>query len=419
MSCGVNIPLSDIATAIINDFGATIASEVIKYIDLDGANLKNPVLTGTLTADNTIVQGLCEYLQGCIDASVEEKLGCDNDDHVVSFSLTEDKLLLKLKHGSEFYVSKAELMEWFGSQNGVTGGSVVDTPTGKIIRLTTTNGGNIDIDVSSLGAVKTVKGVNLRNDGNKAFLDILLTDGTTLTADVSTLAVQKPVIVNARVDGNKLVLTRDDQSTVEVTLPANNAPSATPVDKNTKLVKAEIVGNRLKLTNDDESFVEVDLPQSGGQGQPTGGVNNIKDFRLAGNELILELTDGTIHRISLDGVVGTTTTPTADMCKLTLRNITSYRSYAIDDGLGKNVTLRLTEAGSRFSVSKPSDDFIGTSITIRDAFPTQSPPLKYNVFIARDVRLSPNVNFNTIDRREGMTFTLVYVGDGVYDVYGG
>ncbi len=68
MSCGVNIPLSSVVEAIINDYADVFVGEILKRVSLDKSTIANGTLTdvtirGGLTLDDTAKGALCSALQ--------------------------------------------------------------------------------------------------------------------------------------------------------------------------------------------------------------------------------------------------------------------------------------------------------------------------------------------------------------------
>ena len=90
MSCGVNIPLSSVVEAIVNDYADVFVGEILKRVSLDNSTINNGTLTdvtirGGLTLDDTTKGELCSALQDCIATKIQDELGCERDNHVVDF----------------------------------------------------------------------------------------------------------------------------------------------------------------------------------------------------------------------------------------------------------------------------------------------------------------------------------------------
>lgn len=175
MSCPVTIPLDDIVEAIVDTYGSTLTDFVKNELDLSkyvltqdgvakGLTLKDGVilddtvkaslvntlsseilrsiqptqptqstvsaLTGALSIDDAAKSSLCDALSSCISAKVQEELGCDRDNHVISYAIdrVNDKLTIGMAFGEQYSVSRAELVSWLDIQptiiSGGDGGTV-------------------------------------------------------------------------------------------------------------------------------------------------------------------------------------------------------------------------------------------------------------------------------------------------------
>ena len=152
--CGVNIPLDDIVEAIIDNYGDAFALEIIKRLDAR----------------------------------------CDRDNHVTKFYIDKEKdhLVVELKFGERYYVSRAELEDWLKiAAGGIKSGVLIlqaTTPT-QVIRVTNKDGSIVDIDVSALvpsNSPYIVSGVFVeRNSGY--WLDFTSSDGTKVEVDMTAI----------------------------------------------------------------------------------------------------------------------------------------------------------------------------------------------------------------------------------------
>lgn len=187
MSCPVTIPLDDIVEAIVDTYGSTLTDFVKNELDLSkyvltqdgvakGLTLKDGVilddavksslvntlsseilrdiqstikeqisqlskpsqptqstvsaLTGALSIDDDAKSSLCDALSSCISAKILEELGCDRDNHVISYAIDKvnDKLTIGMAFGEQYSVSRAELVSWLDIQptiiSGGDGGTV-------------------------------------------------------------------------------------------------------------------------------------------------------------------------------------------------------------------------------------------------------------------------------------------------------
>lgn len=161
MSCGVNIPLSSVVEAMLNEYGEAISKNIADII-----NERNSL--------------------------------CDNDNYVTDFSIDKanDRLTITMKFGEKHHISKAELKEWIGAiTDGVftdtypTGGKVVN---GSTLRLQLNNGSNVDIDASGLipkNSPYVVSGVFVQRDGGY-WLDFTRNDNTKINVDMTDIINQ-------------------------------------------------------------------------------------------------------------------------------------------------------------------------------------------------------------------------------------
>lgn len=476
MSCGINIPLSSVVEAIINEYSDALVSEILKHIDLTDATLDNITLKGGLTVDEATKAAMCSILQDCIAAKIQEELGCERDNHVTKFYIDKvnDHLVIELKFGEKFYVSKDEIINWLNIKDlfinnltfsgttltahrndgttfsvdlksligGVTSGSV----NNYVLTLVNRDGTTVDIQLPT-NTLPTTGENSPNNDkflvsgvadssNNKHYIKLFLNDGSVVSVDITRfIKEQIPAFTTANISGNTLVLHRTDGTREALILPdtdvkvtnfringntlilensdstnfsVNLPTTVSGVDTNTKLVNARIDNNTLVLENDDGSSVRVDLPTS----TSTADTNTkLINARLDGNTLILENDDGSEVTVDLAKFVDVVSDT---ICKSSI--VTPEQTYTVDtSNLGKNITVRLPSTFTELILTSPSDDYIGASITIRDIVNSDTP----FIVTLQGVTLSPPVDFSKIKRAEGRTFTFMYVGNNVYDVYGG
>jgi len=231
MSCGVNIPLSSVVEAIVNDYADVFVGEILKRLSLDNSTINNGTFTdatirGGLTLDDTAKGALCSALQDCIATKIQDELGCERDNHVTKFYIDKEKdhLVIELKFGERYYVSRAELEDWLkiaagGIQSGVL--IIQDTNPTQIIRVTNKDGSMVDIDVSALKDIKVERGEIV----NGQIIRLHRSDGEQIDIDASTLVpTSSPFIVSgvfvSRDGGYWLDFTRNDNTKVNVDMTA-------------------------------------------------------------------------------------------------------------------------------------------------------------------------------------------------------
>ena len=64
MSCGVNIPLSSVVEAIVNDYADVFVGEILKRVSLDNSKISNATINGALlngkiTLDQDALASFC------------------------------------------------------------------------------------------------------------------------------------------------------------------------------------------------------------------------------------------------------------------------------------------------------------------------------------------------------------------------
>lgn len=347
MSCGVNIPLSSVVEAIVNDYADVFVGEILKRVSLNNSTINNGTLTdvtirGGLTLDDTTKGTLCSILQDCIAAKIQEELGCERDNHVTKFYIDKEKdhLVIELKFGERYYVSRAELEDWLkiaagGIQSGVL--IIQDTDPTQIIRVTNKDGSTVDIDVSALKDIKIERGEIV----NGQIIRLHRSDGKQIDIDASTLVPNSPYIV-----------------------------SGVFVERNG--------GYWLDFTRNDGTHVNVDM---------TDIINKII-------QTVFDMVMRMGYRINTQ----------ADDYTLTG-----------DDFNGRTIVRADKDGDQTITIPKPtSEDFVGKAIIVRKTNGIAGTFV--NLVAGSDVSLLPEDA--TPVRRVGSSVTLVYVGNGVYDVFG-
>lgn len=199
MSCGVNIPLSSVVEAIVNDYADVFVGEILKRVSLNNSTINNGTLTdvtirGGLTLDNAAKGALCTALQDCIAAKIQSELGCERDNYVTDFVIDKvnDRITITMKFGEKHHISKSELKEWIGAigdkdtNTYPTHGEVVNNTT---VRIHLNTGGYVDIDASTLVPKNSpfiVSGVFVSRDGGY-WLDFTRNDNTKVKVDMTTV----------------------------------------------------------------------------------------------------------------------------------------------------------------------------------------------------------------------------------------
>ena len=349
--CGVNIPLDDLVEVIIDNYGDAFAAEIIKRLDLaqyvkvNGGTANDLTLRQSLTVDEAVKSDLCSILQDCIATKIQEELGCERDNHVTKFYIDKEKdhLVIELKFGERYYVSRAELEDWLkiaagGIQSGVL--IIQDAAPTQIIRVTNKDRSTVDIDVSALKDQNTfVRSGSVVGTQ----LNLVRTDGQTVSIDLSSLSVGKdsPFIVSG------VFVSRDG-------------------------------GYWLDFTRNDNTKVNVDM---------TDIINKII-------QTVFDMVMRMGYHINTQ----------ADDYTLTG-----------DDFNGRTI-VRANKAGDQtITIPKPSsEDFVGKAIIIRKTNGIAGTFVTLKA--GSDVSLLPEDA--TPVRRVGSSVTLVYVGNGVYDVFG-
>ena len=265
MSCPVTIPLDDIAEAIVDTYGDTFSEEIIKRLNLsqytkaDGGIISDLTLRNSLTVDEAVKGDLCSILQDCISAKIQEELGCDRDNHVTKFYIDKEKdhLVIELKFGERYYVSRSELENWLkiaagGIQSGVL--IIKDTDPTQVIRVTNKDGSTADIDVSDLKDIRVERGEVVGD----SIIRLHRSDGKQIDIDASTLVTaggsDSPYIVSGvfveRDDGYWLDFTRNDGTHVYVDM----------TDIINKIIQTTSgVGYRITTQSEDYTLVGEDF----------------------------------------------------------------------------------------------------------------------------------------------------------------
>ena len=379
--CGVNIPLDDLVKAIIANYADTFVDEITKrlklsqYVTVDNGEANDLTLRSSLTVDEDVKRDLCSILQDCIANKIQEELGCERDNYVTAFYIDKEKdqLIINLKFGERYYVSRSEIEDWLKiAAGGIQSGTLLiqTTDPTQVIRITNKDGTIVDIDVSSLKDIHVNRGEIV--NGNTIRLH--RTDGTTVDIDISSL---KDIHVNRGeiVNGDTIRLHRTDGEYVDI-----NASGLVP---NSPYIVSGVFVERnngywIDFTRNDKTEVNVDM---------TDIINKIA-------------------QTVFDKVM-----------KLGYSINTQVDDYTLtaDDFNGRTIIRAGKDGDQTITIPKPpSEDFIGKAITIRKTAGAAGT----FVTLATGAGVSISPDDVTPVRRVGSSVTLVYVGDGAYDVFG-
>ena len=385
--CGVNIPLDDLVEAIIDNYGDAFAAEIIKRLDLaqyvkvNGGMANDLTLRQSLTVDEAVKSDLCSILQDCIATKIQEELGCERDNHVTKFYIDKgkDHLVIELKFGERYYVSRAELEDWLkiaagGIQSGVL--IIQDAAPTQIIRVTNKDSSIVDIDVSAL-------------------------------KDQNTFVRSGSVV------GTQLNLVRTDGQTVSIDMSGFST-----ADNDTFVTGGSLTGHTLTLTLNNGGQVDIDLSDlSVGKDSPFI-VSGVFVERNGGYWLDFTRNDNTKVNVDMTDIINKIIQTVFDMVmRMGYRINTQADNYTLtgDDFNGRTI-VRANKAGDQtITIPKPSsEDFVGKAIIIRKT--NGDVGTFVNLVAGSGVSLLPEDA--TPVRRVGSSVTLVYVGNGVYDVFG-
>ena len=383
MSCGVNIPLSSVVEAIVNDYADVFVGEILKRVSLDNSTINNGTLTdvtirGGLTLDDTAKGELCSALQDCIATKIQDELGCERDNHVVDFVIDKanDRITISLKFGEKFHISRAELAAWIGGNSGgiKSGTLIIDSDT-QTIRVTNNDNSTVDIDVSALKDQNTfVRSGSVVGTQ----LNLVRTDGQTVSIDMSgfSTADNDTLVTGGSLTGHTLTLTLSNGGQVEIDL------SSLSVGKDSPFIVSGVFVSRdggywLDFTRNDDTKVNVDM---------TAIINEL---------------------------VNTLRTQILGM-GYTLKTEDNHYTTQAEDFNGFTIIRANRNGDQTITVTKPHDSFIGKALIVRK---TNGDVGTFVTLKAGDgVTISPADS--TPLRRVGSSATLVYTGGGNWDVFG-
>lgn len=256
--CGINIPIDDVAKALINEHGGDIVEAVLKKIDLsayvrnDNGVAKDLSLRNSLTIDEAVKRDLCAALQECIAEKIRDLLGCERDNYVTKFYIDKqtDHLVIELKFGERYYISRAEFEGWVKLVSGgiKTGKLDKDGNNRQVITITNNDGSEVKIDVTELSDIHVVSGEVLDN----SIIRLALSDKSHVDISAATLVPKNsPYIVSGvfveRDDNYWLDFKRNDGTTVNVAM-------TDIVDDISKTVFSAVMDNGYRINTQADDY---------------------------------------------------------------------------------------------------------------------------------------------------------------------
>ena len=382
MSCGVNIPLSSVVEAIVNDYADVFVGEILKRVSLHNSTINNGTFTdatirGGLTLDDTAKGALCSALQDCIATKIQDELGCERDNHVTDFALTDKHLVITLKFGEVFRISKQELADFIGNitnnSGGITGGTLTNDTT---ITVDNKDGSTATIDISGLD-LGGITGGTLTNDTT---ITVDNKDGSTATIDISGLDL-----------GDK--------------------------DTNTYPTHGEVVNNTtVRIHLNTGGYIDIDASTLVPKSNPFI-VSGVFVSRDGGYWLDFTRNDNTKVNVDMTAIinelVNTVRTQILGM-GYTLKTENNHYTTQAEDFNGFTIIRANHNGDQTITLTKPDDSFIGKALIVR----------KTNGGVGTFVTLKAGggVTISPADstplRRVGSSATLVYTGGGNWDVFG-
>ena len=383
MSCGVNIPLSSVVEAIVNDYADVFVGEILKRVSLDNSTINNGTLTdvtirGGLTLDDTAKGELCSALQDCIATKIQDELGCERDNHVVDFVIDKanDRITISLKFGEKFHISRAELAAWIGGNSG------------------------------------GIKSGTLIIDGDTQTIRVTNNDNSTVDIDVSALKDQNTFVRSGSVVGTQLNLVRTDGQTVSIDMSGFST-----ADNDTLVTGGSLTGHTLKLNLSNGGSVDIDLSGlSVGKDSPFI-VSGVFVSRGGGYWLDFTRNDNTKVNVDMTAIinelVNTLRTQILGM-GYTLKTEDNHYTTQAEDFNGFTIIRANRNGDQTITVTKPDDSFIGKALIVRKT--NGDVGTFVTLKAGDDVTISPADS--TPLRRVGSSATLVYTGEGNWDVFG-
>lgn len=305
-----------------------------------------------------------------------------------------------------------------------------DTVTKYILNLVTNTNTKVPVDISKIlsdainGILNKLDYSRQIKSGDDAIREMVREAVTRLNL--------KDTSLNTAIDNNKITGATYSNGIVTIKTNVKDFPvDISGVNSADKYVHSGTIvdGNKLKLVFNDGSNIEIDM-------KPIITANTIITFksgRLQDKNLVFTLSDDT--ELAVD--ISTLFKDIQDKVEDTLRNEVKNEvvQYAINEILNVGYTInsqaedyttqesdfnaktiiRGTKDGDQtITITKPSDNYVGKTITIRKAAGGTSTSLT----LATDTGVTILPADISPLRRIGNTVTLVYTGSGVWDAYG-
>ena len=396
MSCETRIDLKSIVEAIIDGYGDQFADEIIKrlnlsqYVKVNKGEAIDLTLRGSLTVDEAVKGDLCSILTDCINTKISDKLKVVTDNFVQEFSIdnTHDLLVIRMKGGEEYSVSKEELQKWLGVGTstggtvvggGIKSGTLVITETvpptdtteevkgSQVIKVVNKDDTTVDIDVTALQGSHVQTGTLT----DKNTITLTQKVGGNVVIDITALH-NGEITSGSLVDGKTLRLVKIDGSTVDVDISGLVVPH---------IVSGTIVGRDggywLDLVNNDNTKVSVDF-----------------------TDFVNKLTQSITEKLLGIGYI--------------INTQNNHYTLQESDFTGHTLVRGNRDGDQTITITKPSDSFIGKSVVVRKT--------NGGVGTSLTIKTDTGVTISPADisplRRIGSTVTLVYIGDGNWDAFG-
>ena len=415
MSCGVNIPLSSVVEAIVNDYADVFVGEILKRVSLHNSTINNGTFTdatirGGLTLDDTAKGALCSALQDCIATKIQDELGCERDNHVTDFALTDKHLVITLKFGEVFRISKQELADFIGNitnnSGGITGGTLTNDTT---ITVNNKDGSTATIDISGLD-LGGITGGTLTNDTT---ITVDNKDGSTATIDISGLDLGG-ITGGTLTNDTTITVNNKDGSTATIDISGLDLGDK---DTNTYPTHGEVVNNTtVRIHLNTGGYIDIDASTLASKNSPFI-VSGVFVSRDGGYWLDFTRNDNTKVNVDMTAIinelVNTLRTQILGM-GYTLKTENNHYTTQAEDFNGFTIIRANHNGDQTITLTKPDDSFIGKALIVR----------KTNGGVGTFVTLKAGggVTISPADstplRRVGSSATLVYTGGGNWDVFG-
>ncbi len=313
-----------------------------------------------------------------IATKIQDELGCERDNHVVDFVIDKanDHITITLKFGEKFHISRAELAAWIGGNSGgIKSGTLIIDGDTQTIRVTNNDNSTVDIDVSALKDQNTfVRSGSVVGTQ----LNLVRTDGQTVSIDMSgfSTADNDTLVTGGSLTGHTLTLTLSNGGQVEIDL------SSLSVGKDSPFIVSGVFVSRdggywLDFTRNDNTKVNVDM---------TAIINEL---------------------------VNTLRTQILGM-GYTLKTEDNHYTTQAEDFNGFTIIRANRNSDQTITLTKPDDSFIGKALIVRKT--NGDVGTFVTLKAGDDVTISPADS--TPLRRVGSSATLVYTGEGNWDVFG-